>query len=381
MTKLVFGALLACICLHLPLVNAQIVVRNNSGSLKKIQTPVVPNTMLKGAGTLLVDSILSDTRVDGQWVYDLYQVNYYNAQCLLVKDSVAIDFWDNGEWRPSFIEQYFYGNDVLLDEWLDIGFGSDNGVPFFDSSHTVYYYDADGLLQRSKFERRQNGQWDSVSYAAHFYDANNVLVYTMGGQNDIFGEIYYKSVYAYDANSNLVEEIASVSDSPDGPFEWSNRSTFQYNAQNNPISNADYYWEDGQWKQGELIEYHYDAMGLLTNYLYQAANNDGVLEPFSRGQVFARYGCESSSSGDFQDADVQVVMANPFPGGRVALEGDVAGQSGLVAEIRDVHGRLLQCQPMMGGQANFQTADFSGLCLLLVWKDGRVVMRRKIVVP
>lgn len=363
------------------MLDAQIVIKKPEGGKKKVEwTTDHDNIQLRGAAKWVIDSVKSETLIDSTWVYNLFQVNHFDSKCRIIKDSIAIDFWDNGEWDPffNFIEYYFYGNDDLLDEELSIDYTPDDGI-FTDSSFRVSYFYKNGLLDHEKRENWEEKPRDSIGFTIYFYDTNHFLSHSFSGEN-IFGTTLYSNTqYVTDAYGKVLEQVSAVSESSNGPFFESFRSVFNYNAQQDFISEVTYHKEDSIWKVDDQIDFLYNSAGLPVSYLYRSALDTTVLLPFSRGRVFARFGCESSASKEAEKDNIKAVMANPFEGGRVVFEGEGATQQGLFAEITDIYGRILQRQRIEGGQATFSSVGYSGVCILTIRKDGLLLAHHKII--
>ncbi len=122
---------------------------------------------------------------------------------------------------------------------------------------TTYEYD-DGV-----------GGWEFYSKSEFLYDIDNNLIEKIYlTMSDGVWENDNKTLYTYDANNNMIEELTYRWILDTGQWDVSFKMSLVYNTNNDFTSILWEYWQDGQWKNEEKVEFTYYSAGKINQYYY-----------------------------------------------------------------------------------------------------------------
>lgn len=169
-------------------------------------------------------------------------------------------------------------------------------------------YQEDGsLLEIKTLLEWNNNQWENSWRSIYTYDTNNILVEEVGqGWNINIWNNMLQVSYSYDVNNNLIEQIAQM---PIGTN--STRVTHSYDGNDNRIETTFQIWAGSDWENSTQVQFTYNASNNLTEELRKEwAGSDWInVEKYIYSYITT--GVEKHEELDF-DYNVSNNYPNPF---------------------------------------------------------------------
>jgi hypothetical protein len=339
---------LCCIALH-----GQLLIPTKTG-LRELKMPVSSMSSLRSNQQVLIDSVISDELLDTIWVTSLKQYNYFRPDCLIAFDSLAWTGFDYEDFRPFFTETYIYGDDQLLDTFIDFTYNYNDGTGTSNYREISFYNG--NLLHYMKVERATDQLWDSTEAFYYVYDLNQRL------QTVFTADSLSRVDYTYNTGGYLISFTSYNRDNILADFDTVYREGYLYDVENNLVTILEDSYENGIWTLEAIfsLEYASDNRPIAYKYFYL----EGIEPiPYSRGIFYSRIAeCTTSTVADIEKTDHDIIMENPFNGGYVTTTFEAEGS----IEIYDMYGRRVLEQQLVDGRCYIPNPMIEGMHLVVL---------------
>jgi hypothetical protein len=185
------------------------------------------------------------------------------------RTSFALDYWENGEWIPYWLQTYTYDLEGNLSAELHKNW---DGTELVNSLRRQFTSDTNNNMISDLYETWDGTQWITASLYTYTYNFSGIMTSQLFQRWDGSKWISNRrETYTHDFNGNRISELWEIKDGDQMVNYW--RGTTIYDPNGNKISGEGENWDGSQWVIYSRYSAIYDTNNNLLSELYE--NMDG----------------------------------------------------------------------------------------------------------
>ncbi|MEP6796149.1 MAG: T9SS type A sorting domain-containing protein [Saprospiraceae bacterium] len=279
--------------------------------------------------------------------------------------------WDNYD---LYTNTYDANKNILsktYQTWNDVD------LTWINSSRNLYTYDANNnrITDKSQYWDESIVGWVDNGLNTITYNANNLFINQLYQYWDGTKWVnYYNYIFTYNTSEDLTNTLLQIWNVSN--WDNSGRTTNTYNGNHQLIKtlNEDWY---GTWIKASLSYNTYGENDFLESYSNRNFNNDGVI--VTDGDSTFNFFHTITGTHDVPTDDLNITVSPNPSNGKFTINSEDAMQ-GLV--VYNLLGERLFSVDVARGQtsAEINLADYGKGIYLIIMRDGKKIINRKVVV-